>query len=310
MPTFRFAAQALAGLRGWWRPALTLAATTAALMLGYVPLMLVAQASRAVRERGLDPSNFTPTVAEVSPWAFLLLILCPFALGLATLGWCVERVERRSWRTLVVGRLGRIRYRRLLAAGVMWLAIAAASDLFLSARGVIDVRYVGDWSALIPVLLAATLLVPVQAAFEELGIRGYLLQHVALTTSRPLWGILVSSVVFGALHFANPEVGHYGLGPMAVYYIGVGLFLAGISVLDDGLELAVGIHAATNLYAVVAVGYEGSALPMPAAFATEPPEITVTLLTFVIRASLICWVFAKAGRWRLRNLTRPVTDLT
>ena len=55
-----------------------------------------------------------------------------------------------------------------------------------------------------------------------------------------------TSIVFGSLHFSNPEVQKLGLGVMA-YYIGTGLFLGILTLMDEGIELALGFHASNNI---------------------------------------------------------------
>ena len=64
--------------------------------------------------------------------------------------------------------------------------------------------------------------------------------------------LIVTSVVFGSLHFANPEVDK--LGPVImVYYIGTGLFLGIMTLMDEGMELSLGFHAANNLFTALLV---------------------------------------------------------
>ena len=64
--------------------------------------------------------------------------------------------------------------------------------------------------------------------------------------------LIVTSVVFGLLHIANPEVEKLGYIVM-IYYIGTGLFLGIITLMDDGLELVLGFHAANNLFTALLV---------------------------------------------------------
>ena len=52
-------------------------------------------------------------------------------------------------------------------------------------------------------------------------------------------------MLFGLLHSFNPEVDALGWLSM-IYYIGFGLFMGLITIMDDGLELAIGFHWATN----------------------------------------------------------------
>lgn len=64
--------------------------------------------------------------------------------------------------------------------------------------------------------------------------------------------ILITSVIFGGLHIANPEVGKLGYSIM-IYYIGTGLFWGIMTIMDEGLELALGFHAANNLFTALLV---------------------------------------------------------
>ncbi len=64
--------------------------------------------------------------------------------------------------------------------------------------------------------------------------------------------LFVTSVIFGGLHFFNPEVEK--LGPIImIYYIGTGFFLGIITLMDEGMELALGFHAGNNLIAALLV---------------------------------------------------------
>lgn len=64
--------------------------------------------------------------------------------------------------------------------------------------------------------------------------------------------LFITSLIFGLLHIANPEVEKLGYFIM-VYYIGTGLFLGIMTLMDDGLELSLGFHAANNLFTALLV---------------------------------------------------------
>ena len=92
----------------------------------------------------------------------------------------------------------------------------------------------------------AILLVPIQTSFEEYMFRGYLMQGLGLAVKNKWFPLLLTSVLFGVMHAANPEVEK--IGPIImIYYIGTGLFLGILTLMDEGLELALGFHAANNL---------------------------------------------------------------
>ena len=63
---------------------------------------------------------------------------------------------------------------------------------------------------------------------------------------------MLTSVLFGSLHFFNPEVDKLG-NWLLLYYIGTGLFLGLITIYDQGTELALGFHAANNFFSSILV---------------------------------------------------------
>ena len=56
--------------------------------------------------------------------------------------------------------------------------------------------------------------------------------------------------IFGSLHLANPEITALGY-EFIFLYITVGFVLGIMTLMDDGLELAIGFHAANNLIVVL-----------------------------------------------------------
>src|SRR5690606_28813504 len=87
---------------------------------------------------------------------------------------------------------------------------------------------------LVPFLILAIIavvMIPLQTSFEEYLFRGYLMQGIGVLAKNRWLPLIITSVVFGGLHMANPEVDK--LGPVImVYYIGTG-FLLGIMTLMD-----------------------------------------------------------------------------
>jgi hypothetical protein len=108
---------------------------------------------------------------------------------------------------------------------------------------------------LIPFLilaLIAVIMVPLQTSFEEYLFRGYLMQGIGVALKNRWMPLLLTSLVFGGLHFFNPEVEKLG-NIVMIYYIGTGLFLGVITLMDEGMELALGFHAGNNLVAALLV---------------------------------------------------------
>ncbi|HEY9295299.1 MAG TPA: CPBP family intramembrane glutamic endopeptidase, partial [Phormidium sp.] len=92
-----------------------------------------------------------------------------------------------------------------------------------------------------------------------------LMQTAGLITRIVSIPVLVSSLIFAVLHLGNPEV-KSSFFILAIFYFGLSLFLAIITVKDNSLELALGVHAANNLFTVLLVNPTNSALPAYSVF--------------------------------------------
>jgi len=84
---------------------------------------------------------------------------------------------------------------------------------------------------------------------------------------------------------------------MQLYYIIAGLFLALITVLDDGLELALGVHAATNIAGATLFTYKGSVLQTDSLFITEEIKPWLMTLSFVVGSIIFIYICTKKYNW-------------
>jgi uncharacterized protein len=139
-------------------------------------------------------------------------------------------------------------------------------------------------------LLAVLILTPIQTGAEELFCRGYLTQGLGLLTRNRLLLISLPSMLFAAAHFTNPEMGR-GAVWMGLNYWAFGVFLAAITLRDDRLELAWGVHAANNMFIFLIVNSTDSALKTPSIWTTgandDPRSSLVALL---VQAGIFYWV--------------------
>ena len=181
----------------------------------------------------------------------LIILLVPLALGLFfILGW-VLLIQSQSIRALTTSRK-KIDWKRIGFAFFLWGAIIVlltGVDIYFSPD-----KYQFNFQ-LVPFLklaVIAILLIPLQTSFEEYMFRGHMMQGLGLLVKNRWFPLLVTSLLFGLMHLGNPEVDTLGPGIM-IFYIGTGLFLGIITLMDEGLELALGFHAANNLFGALLV---------------------------------------------------------
>ena len=106
--------------------------------------------------------------------------------------------------------------------------------------------------------------IPFQAAFEEILFRGYLMQGFAALIRNRWFPVLMTSILFGLMHAANPEIKAFGFFTMIPQYIVFGLIFGIITVMDDGIEATMGAHTANNIFLCIMVTNGSSALQTPA----------------------------------------------
>jgi membrane protease YdiL (CAAX protease family) len=150
-------------------------------------------------------------------------------------------------------------------------------------------------------VVISLILFPFQIGFEEYIFRGYFMQQIGIAVKNRWVPLIMTSVMFGLLHWANPEVAKMGAITM-IFYIGTGLLLGIMTLMDDGLELALGFHFANNFLAATLVTAEYSALQTDSIFKYLPQETSTSffsiLIPILIVYPLIIIVFAKKYKWK------------
>ena len=146
--------------------------------------------------------------------------------------------------------------------------------------------------------IIAISLIPIQISVEEIVFRGYLMQGFGNWFNSRFMALFLSSTVFGLLHFSNPEIDALG-NKFIVQYITAGFILGIIALMDDGLELSLGLHAAQNLIGVLILTADWTVLQTESILKyTADPEIrTVDLLISLSLYLIILIVFARKYSW-------------
>ncbi|WP_405206480.1 CPBP family intramembrane glutamic endopeptidase [Aquimarina sp. LLG6339-5] len=232
---------------------------------------------------------------------FFLISVGPFVIFLAGLLFWVKVVHQQSITSLTTSRK-KIDWKRVL------FMFALVTLYILVTTGVLYYLYPEDFQlnfeldAFITLAIMAIIIVPMQTSFEEYLFRGHMMQGLGLATKTRWIPLIVTSVIFGAMHFGNPEVAKIGPHIM-VYYIGTGLFLGIITLMDEGLELALGFHAANNLVTALLVTSSWTAFQTDSILLyTGEPETGLEILipVFVVFPIyvLILWKKYKWSGWR------------
>ena len=111
--------------------------------------------------------------------------------------------------------------------------------------------------------------------------------------------LLMTSLIFGSLHVFNPEVLKMGYVIM-IYYIGTGLFLGVLTLMDEGVELSLGFHAANNLIGALLVTSDWSVFQTHSIFKdmSEPSAGFDVILPIVVIYPILLLIFSKKYGWK------------
>ncbi len=245
-------------------------------------------------------SDAYESMAKLPKAQVLITNLLPFIFLLGLLFYLVRFLHKRSVLSLTTSRK-KIDFNRIFYS--FGLIIILNIGCFI-------VSYFIDSSTIVwnfkPIPFAilfviSILLFPFQIAFEEYLFRGYLLQQIGIIAKNRWFPLVFTSIVFGLFHTLNPEVEKMGYGVM-VFYIGTGLLLGIMTLMDEGIELALGFHLGNNMMAALLITSDFSAIQTDAVFRYSSENDTVDILSEMIVSMLIVYpiilfIFVKKYKW-------------
>lgn len=229
--------------------------------------------------------------------ATFVFIIAPLSFGLLLVLFWSKVVMNQSITSLTTSRK-KMDWKRIFLSFSVWGLISVlmiAITLYFEPE---NLKWNFNPEKFFIFLVLALILIPMQTSFEEYLFRGHLMQGLGLLTNSRLIPLVVSSVIFGLMHIANPEVGKLGMIIM-VYYIGTGFFLGIITLMDEGLELALGFHAANNLIGALLVTADWTAFQTHSIFkdVSEPSSGFEIVLPIFIFFPLLLFIFTKVYKW-------------
>ncbi len=293
-----FIAQAFNYQHDFWRYLIGSLLIFLATSLGQVPFtiaVLMKAAQKGEDVMALDQSNM---LSVLEPNLNLFLLLLSFAIGLLGFFIIIKTLHKQTIKSVTTSRK-KIDWKRVWFAFFFWGIISSALvlvDYYSNPE-----NYVNNFELNRFLILAviAIVFVPIQTSLEEYIFRGYLMQGFGTLSKNRWFPLLLTSLIFGLLHIANPEVEKLGYSIM-VYYIGTGLFLGIITLMDEGMELALGFHAANNLFTALLVTADWTVFQTHSILKdiSEPTlEFIDLVLPVFIIFPILLFIFGKVYKW-------------
>lgn len=291
-----FIQQAVNRENKFWKYLLGSVVVAMASFIGQLPLMAAILYNGYANGTNL-PTNSQDVTSYLDSNLTLFLVMLAFVLAiLALFGW--QRVIHKQTVLNMTTTRKKIDWGRILFAFSIWavfLIAVTSIEYFLQPE-----NYQMNFK-LIPfliLLVIGIIFIPIQTSTEEYIFRGYLMQGFGILSGNKWFPLLMTSLIFGFMHIVNPEVAKMGYIIM-IYYIGTGLFLGILVLMDEGIELSLGFHAANNLIGALLVTADWSAFKTNSILLdTSAPTagFDVILPVFVVFPILL-FIFSKKYGW-------------
>ncbi len=285
------------GENEFWRYLISVILIIAVSFIGQIPLvlfLLLKITDFSDLEKFQEELNFIEM--GIDPNIGLLFMLIPFILCFLCMIFIVRVIHARPFLSVLTG-YRRFNWSKLIfSLAIMFLLLVIIElALYIFNPGNYELNF--NLRLLIPLVIISIFLLPFQTSFEEIFLRGYLMQGIGLIAKYRWIPLVITSVVFGLLHLTNPEIKEFGLLLTLPYYIGFGLFMGIITIMDDGLEIPLGIHAIVNIYGTALVTFQGSTMQTPAVFRMKEYYPGLMLILFIVLAIVFTFIIARKYNW-------------
>jgi hypothetical protein len=268
--------------------------------IGAIPLFIIL-GIRAVEnpdvaaELSANPNDLSPL--GLDPYFGLVVMLIPFIAGLAAFIILVKPLNNRTLMNVINGT-GSFRWRNFFVSAAVWTILSAIYLFGYLKTDPSNFTLNNTTISLITLIVISVTMIPFQAAFEEIIFRGYLMQGLAVLLRNRWLPLIITSVLFALMHGLNPEVKEFGFWTMMPYYTLFGLIFGLMTLLDDGIEAAIGAHAANNAFLCIMVTNEFSALQTPALYEMHEIYPSVELISMLVTGVLVIFILKKAFGWK------------
>ncbi len=233
---------------------------------------------------------------EISEPMGLGLLLIPFALGFFILPLMVKWLHKRP-STSIFTSASSINWSKFFFGFGVYLVLSIIAESIMYIIDPSNYVFSFDASIFFPLLLVVLIMIPLQASFEEIAFRGYLMQLFGLLSKNAGVALLLTSTLFGLMHIMNTEVQAFG-DWIVSYYIASGIAFGIIAIMDEGLELAMGVHSANNIFGSVLVTFPESSLQTSALFQVKEYDLTIMMAMWLVIMTIFIIIVAKKYQWK------------
>lgn len=293
------------GKNNWWRYIDFLFVLILANLIGSIPYTYLT-IRESLLKNNFDFSKISADlIIELDKNLTLILMLLPFVFTFIVFVLLFKNMfETNSFQ--IINGTKSLRLNRIFYSALVWMFILGFVTIIDQFIFNTDYQFQFDPINFIILVFISLLLLPIQTTTEELIFRGTITRWIAWVTSSRLASIIIPGILFGLVHISNPEVEKFGTGLAMTQYITMGLFLGLITILDDGMELAIGMHAANNIFASIFITFEGSVLQTYALFRIDTLDPVKDVYALFIGLAVFLFLLHRKYKFDFSVLTKKL----
>lgn len=289
-----FIKQAFNYQHDFWRYLIGTLIVILAIILGQIPLSVA-----IMMKTGFEMVEMTESqlMQVLDSNLSLFLMLLTFAFGLAGVFFAGKVLHGQPVKALTTTRK-KVDWSRFFFAFGLIAVFSVAVTLMDYWSNPEDYVVNFDPGPFLGLFVVALIMIPLQTSFEEYFFRGYLLQGLGTLFRNRWFPLVLTSLIFGGLHFFNPEVTKLG-NIIMIYYIGTGFMLGIMTLMDEGLELALGFHAGNNLVTALLVTADWTAFQTNSVLkdVSDPSAGWDVLIPVFVVYPLFLFIMARKYGW-------------
>jgi hypothetical protein len=262
--------------------------------LGQIPLLFSIPSDIIIE----PDSNPMDIIKSIPSNLRLFLILLSSLITVPGIWLVVVKLHELSFKSIVTKRK-KVDYNRIIFSFLLWGLVVTTFVIigyFISPE---NYEFNFKLKEFLILSVIAILLIPVQTTVEELVFRGYLMQGFGGLFNSRLLALFFTSILFGGLHLLNPEVEALGY-LIVVQYLAYGFILGIMTLMDEGLELAIGFHAANNLFIVLLLTSSWTVFETESILRdiSDPALTTLNFIAPLIIYPILLYIYAKKYSWK------------
>ena len=279
----------------WWRYIIGCFVIFIATQIGSIPLILAIFSKVGVEGASKIDQTSMMTILGDSNLTFFYVLLT-FVFGFLGLLLVVKYIHNQTFLSLTTSRK-KVDFSKIATSFIVACFIILTTTIISYLMSPDDYIYNFELKPFLILCLISFLLVPIQTSWEEYMFRGYLMQGIGGIVKNKWIPLLITSLSFGFLHYWNPEVMKLG-SILLIHYVSTGLFLGIITLMDKGMELAIGFHAGNNILISLLVTADWTVFQTNSILKSigEPEAISMLIPLFIIYPMVLLY-FSKKYNW-------------